>query len=216
MPTKLDLRKDLKYLYSPSAKKPEVVEVPDFNFLMLDGVVAAGTPVAEAPGFQEALQALYGISYTLKFAAKQDKDNPIDCPVMGLEGLWWIEEGMFDFAKKVPWHYTLLMLQPGFITAERVEAARQQVIKKRGSSPELEQVRFEAFREGRVLQMMHIGPFAEEPRTLAVMEAYAAEHGYQYRGKHHEIYLSDFRKTAPEKLKTILRHPLETTLQVSA
>lgn len=209
MPTKLDLRKDLKYLYYPSAKKPQVVEVPEFNYLMLDGVVAAGTPVAEAPGFQEALQALYGIAYTLKFAAKQDKDNPVDYPVMGLEGLWWIEDGMFDFAKKVPWYYTLLMLQPGFITAEMVEAARGQVIKKRGGSPELERVRFEAFREGRCVQMMHIGPFADEPRTLAVMEAYAAEHGYTYCGKHHEIYLSDFRRTAPEKLKTILRHPIE-------
>lgn len=209
MPTKLDLRKDLKYLYSPSAKKPEVVDVPEFNFLMLDGVVAPGTPVAEAPGFQEALQALYGISYTLKFAAKKDKDNPVDYPVMGLEGLWWIEEGLFDFAKKVPWHYTLLMLQPEFINPEQVEAARVQVIKKRGKSRELEQVRFEPFREGQCVQIMHIGPFAEEPRTLAVMDAYAAEHGYTYRGKHHEIYLSDFRKTAPEKLKTILRHPLE-------
>ena len=209
MATKLDLRKELKYLCSPSAKKPEVVEVPEFNFLMLDGVVAPGTPVAEVPGFQEALQALYGISYTLKFAAKNDKDNPVDYPVMGLEGLWWIEEGLFDFAKKVPWHYTLLMMQPEFITAEQVEAARQQVIKKRGGSPELEQVRFEPFREGRCVQILHIGPFADEPRTLAVMDAYAAEHGYTYRGKHHEIYLSDFRKTAPENLKTILRHPLE-------
>jgi len=209
MVTKLDLRKELKYLYSPSAKKPEVVEVPEFNFLMLDGVVAPGTPVAEAPGFQEALQALYGISYTLKFAAKQAKDNPVDYPVMGLEGLWWIEEGLFDFAKQVPWHYTLLMMQPGFITAEQVEVARQQVIKKRGGSPELEQVRFEPFREGKALQIMHIGAFADEPCTLAVMDAYAAEHGYTYRGKHHEIYLSDFRKTAPERLRTILRHPIE-------
>jgi hypothetical protein len=209
MVTKLDLRKDLKYLYSPSAKKPEVVEVPEFNFLMLNGMVAPGTPVAEASGFQEALQALYGISYTLKFAAKQDKDNPVDYPVMGLEGLWWIEEGLFDFAKKVPWHYTLLMLQPEFITPEQVEAARQKVIKKRGGSPELERVRFEPLHEGRALQIMHIGPFADEPRTLALMDAYAAEHGYQYRGKHHEIYLSDFRKADPEKLKTILRHPIE-------
>lgn len=209
MPTKLDLRKELKTLYSPSARKPEVVDVPEFNFLMLDGVVAAGTPVAEAPGFQEALQALYGISYTLKFAAKLDKDNPVDYPVMGMEGLWWIEEGLFDFAKKVPWHYTLLMLQPGFITAGQVDAARQQVIQKRGGSPELERVRFEPFREGRVLQILHIGPFADEPRTLAVMDATAAEQGYTYRGKHHEIYLSDFRKTAPERLRTILRHPIE-------
>lgn len=209
MSIKLELRKDLKYLYSPSAKKPEVVEVPEFNFLMLDGVVAPGTPVAEAPGFQEALQALYGISYTLKFTAKQDKNNPVEYPVMGLEGLWWIEDGLFDFAKKVPWHYRLLMMQPGFITLEQVEAARQQVIKKRGITPELERVRFEPFHEGRALQIMHIGPFAEEPRTLALMEAYAAEHGYTYRGKHHEIYLSDFRKTAPERLKTILRHPIE-------
>jgi len=97
----------------------------------------------------------------------------------------------------------------GVITAEQVEVARQQVIKKRGGSPELEQVRFEPFREGKALQIMHIGAFADEPRTLAVMDAYAAEHGYTYRGKHHEIYLSDFRKTAPERLRTILRHPIE-------
>lgn len=206
---KLDLKKDLKYLYVPSAKKVEVVEVPRFNFAMIDGQIEPGQGPSTSASFQEALMALYGISYTLKFISKLRKENPIDYPVMALEGLWWIEGGEFDINKKDNWLYTVMMLQPDFITHEMFEAARKQVRMKRGDSAALTKMHFEPFEEGLCVQVMHIGPYSAEPATLERMYAYTRESGYRMRGKHHEIYLGDPRRAEPEKLKTILRHPVE-------
>jgi len=211
--TKLDLRKELKYLYSPSAKKVEIVEVPHFQFAMLDGQIEPGQGPSTSASFQEALQALYGISYTLKFSAKLRKENPIDYPVMALEGLWWIEGGVFDINKKDNWLYTVMMLQPDFITPEMFELAREQVRKKRGDNPSLAKMRLEPFHEGLCVQTMHIGPYADEPAAIARMNTFARENGYRdlvgLGGKHHEIYLGDPRRAAPAKLKTVLRHPIE-------
>ena len=206
---KLDLRKELKYLYAPSAKKVEIVEVPRFQFAMTDGQIEAGEGPSTSASFQEALQALYGISYTLKFTAKLRKENPIDYPVMALEGLWWVKSGEFSFERKEDWLYILMMLQPDFISAEMYAEALEQLRKKRGDNPSLAKMRLESFEEGLSMQIMHIGPYADEPATIEKMDAFARENGYRPRGKHHEIYLSDPRRAEPARLKTVLRHPIE-------
>ncbi|NMC80465.1 MAG: hypothetical protein GYA59_13980 [Chloroflexi bacterium] len=205
---KIDLRKELKYLYAPSAKKVEVVDVPAFNFAMLDGQLEAGQPPAESPVFQEALTALYGISYTLKFTSKLRKVDPIDYAVMALEGLWWVDSGEFDFNSREPWKWTLLMMQPDHITPEMFQDALEQVTKKR-PNPALSRMRLESFAEGTCMQIMHLGPYSEETHTIEKMNAFARSNGYTLCGKHHEIYLGDPRRAKPEKLKTVLRHPIQ-------
>ncbi len=207
---KLDLRKELKYLYQPSAKKVEVVEVPRFQFAMLDGEIEPGFAPAESPAFQKALMALYGVTYTLKFTSKLRKVDPIDYPVMALEGLWWVENGKFDITHPEGWKWTLMMLQPDFISPEMFQGAISQIRKKKGDQPGLSRVRLESFEEGLSMQIMHIGPYSEEPTTIAKMDAFALENGYRKREKHHEIYLGDPRRAAPEKLKTVLRYPVVT------
>ena len=203
----LDLRKQLKYLYSPSAKMVEVVDVPAFNFAMIDGAIEPDASPGTSPGFQEATQALYGIAYTLKFMTKQRKSNPVDYPVMALEGLWWVEDGQFDIQKPGNWKYTLLILQPDLVTTEMFSDGLAQLQKKK-PSPAVERLRLERFCEGLCLQIMHIGPYAEEPATVAKMTAFAQENGYSLQYNHHEIYIGNPLRADPAKLKTILRHPI--------
>jgi hypothetical protein len=209
----LDLKKDLKYLYAPSAKKVEIVKVPRLQFAMIDGAIEKGYEPGNSPSFQEATQALYGISYSLKFMLKKRKSNPIDYPVMALEGLWWVEDGVFDITVKDNWFYILMILQPDVITKDSFEEGLSQVRRKRGDSPALSNVRLANFEEGLCVQVMHIGPYATEPATVERMRAFAQENGYRdlvgSGGKHHEIYLGDPRKADPAKLKTVLRHPVE-------
>lgn len=209
----LDLKKELKHLYQPSAKKVEILKVPKLQFAMIDGAIEKGKEPGNSPGFQESTQALYSISYTLKFMLKKRKTNPIDYPVMALEGLWWVEDGFFDITVKDNWFYTLIILQPDIITKDVFAEGLEQVRRKKGDSDTLSKLRLAHFEEGVCVQIMHIGPYATEPATVERMRAYAAENGYRDRvgpnGKHHEIYLGDPRKSAPEKLKTVLRHPLE-------
>ncbi len=209
--TKLDLRKELKPFYNPSAKKVELVEVPRFNFAMIDGEIEAGGGPSTSQAFQDGLQALYGISYTLKFSSKLSKTNPIDYPVMALEGLWWVDSGEFDFnnPKAEPWKFTAMILQPDHITPDMFADGLAQLRQKRGDSSALGKLRLDGFQEGPCVQTMHLGPYAAEPATLERMYAFARENGLKLRGKHHEIYLGDPRKAAPEKLKTVLRHPVE-------
>ncbi|MEW5938758.1 MAG: GyrI-like domain-containing protein [Chloroflexota bacterium] len=208
----LDLKKELKAFYQPSAKKPEIVKVPRFQFAMIDGAIEKGGEPGTSPLFRENMMALYGISYTLKFTAKLRKKNPITYPIMALEGLWWVEDGTFDITVKDNWFYTVMMLQPDFITQEMFEEGIAQIRKKRGDSPALSKLRLDHFEEGLAVQMMHIGPYAAEPATLKTMLDFAAEQGYHDRvglgGKHHEIYMGDPRKADPSKLKTVLRHPV--------
>jgi hypothetical protein len=199
---KIDLRKELRHLYNPSPKAFSVIEVPPFNFVMIDG---QGNPNT-APGYSEALQSLYGLSYTLKFASKQRLG--IDYTVMALEGLWWADD-MDDFLtlNKDRWQWTMMMLQPEHITAEMFEEARAAVLKKR-PSPALSQVRFERFQEGLSVQILYLGAYADEGPTIARMHTFIHDNGYVPAGKHHEIYLGDPRRTAPEKLKTVIRQPV--------
>ncbi len=209
MMLKLDLRKELKHLYMPSAKKVEVVEVPLMQFAMVDGSIEPGHGPGDSPGFDEAMQALYGVSYTLKFMLKKRAENPVDYPVMALEGLWWVEQGTFDIRVKDNWGYTIMIMQPDLITPALFQEGLAQLRKKRGDQPGFARLRLETFHEGLCIQTLHIGPYATEPATIDKMDAFALEHGYQMHGKHHEIYTGDPRRGDPEKLKTVLRHPVK-------
>jgi len=205
---KLDLKKDLKYLYAPSAKKITFVDVPAMNFAMIDGAIEPDQGPGTSPLFQENMMALYGAAYTLKFTTKLRKENPVDYPVMALEGLWWTESGAFDVDRPESWTWILMILQPDHITQEMFQEALRQLEKKR-PNPALARLRLERFREGLCIQVMHVGPYATEPATMARMRSFALEQGYRYRGLHHEIYLGDPRRSAPEKLKTVLRQPVQ-------
>ena len=206
---KIDLRKELKYLYAPSAKQVALVDVPEFQFAQIDGAIEPGQTPGTSPAFEQALSALYGITYTLKFMSKLRADDPIDYTVMALEGLWWVEEGEFDITQPGNWRWTMMILQPDHITPAMFADGLAQLRKKRGDNPALDKLRLARFHEGLALQIMHVGPYANEPATIARMDAFAQENGYRMIGKHHEIYLGDPRTAAPEKLKTILRHPVE-------
>lgn len=205
---KLDLRKEYRHLYRPSASKVELVEVPALQFAMIDGEIEPGVLPGDSPAFQQAVEALYGISYTLKFASKRRPVDAIDYPVMALEGLWWVEDGEFDITRPADWQWTAMILQPDHITGAMFRQALAQLHEKKPELP-LDKLRLETFHEGLSIQIMHIGPYAEEPRTIAKMDHFARENGYVHRGKHHEIYVGDPRRAAPEKLKTVLRQPVE-------
>jgi hypothetical protein len=208
----LDLKKEFKYLYQPSAKKIETVQVPNLQFAMIDGAIEKGSEPGKSSSFAEATQALYSISYTLKFTLKKRKTNPIDYSVMVLEGLWWVEDGNFDITVKDNWFYTLMIMQPDVITQEIFEEAREQVRKKKGDSVMLNKVRLAHFEEGLCVQTMHIGPYATESATIDRMKEYMQANSLKDNvgphGKHHEIYIGDPRKAAPDKMKTVLRHPV--------
>ncbi|MBO0796897.1 MAG: GyrI-like domain-containing protein [Ktedonobacteraceae bacterium] len=197
-PTRLDLKADLKPFYSPPAQEVVIADIPAMNFLMLDG---KGDPNT-AQEYKDAIEAIYTIAYTTKFLLK--KEAAIDYPVMPLEGLWWADGGRE--APRENWQWTMMIMQPNCVTDEWfAEAYRQAQRKKKLRA--LEKVRLERFHEGKVAQIMHIGPFADEGPTIEKLGRFLEEHGYAFRGKHHEIYLSDLRRTAPDKMHTVLRHP---------
>ncbi len=200
---KVDLKAALKQFYQPSTKGFEVVDVPPMSFLMIDG---QGDP-NQSQEYQDALQILFGLSYTLKFTLK--KEQGVDYGVMPLEGLWWAK-GMDAFVldRRADWQWTSMIMQPEWVTTDLFDRALRQLREKR-PLPGLEKVRLETYHEGLSVQIMHIGPFSAEGPTLERMHrSFIPENGYREAGKHHEIYLSDFRKTAPEKLKTVLRQPV--------
>ena len=201
---KLDLKKDLWSFYKASAKDVALVEVPQMNFLMIDG---AGDPNT-SPDYRDAVEALFSLSYALKFMIKKGT-MAIDYGVMPLEGLWWADD-MADFTNgnKDHWQWTAMMMQPEFITPDLVAEARAQTEKKK-NLPALPKVRFETWREGRAAQTLHIGPFSEEAPTIERVHRFIEESGLERAGKHHEIYLSDIRRAAPEKWQTIIRQPVK-------
>jgi hypothetical protein len=201
--SKIDYKKELKHLYQPSAKKFQVVDVPPMNFLMIDG---HGDPNT-AQEYQDAVEALYGVAYKLKFISK--KESGKDYVVPPLEGLWWAGDMETFTAQcdKSAWDWTMMIMQPEWITPAMVEEAVAQVEKAKGL-PALSRLRLETYLEGLAVQIMHIGSYNDEGPTIASMHTFAAENGYALAGKHHEIYLSDPRRVAPEKLKTVLRQPV--------
>ncbi len=208
----LNLKEDLKYLYAPPGKAVDIVRVPRLQFAMIDGAIEEGGEPGTSPGFAEAVQALYGVSYTLKFALKKRAVDPVDYPVMALEGLWSVSDGVFDIRIKDNLVYTLMILQPEVVSPTLFDAAVTEVRRKRGDAAALTRLRLEWFEEGQCVQAMHVGPYATEPVTVERMAAFARERGYQdlvgAGGKHHEIYLGDPRRAEPARLKTVLRHPV--------
>lgn len=200
---KIDYKKELKHLYRPSAKIVKTVDVPTMNFLMIDGEGDPNTSQA----FQAAIDVLYPLSYTLKFMIKKGEIG-IDYGVLPLEGLWWTDDmATFNVENKDGWKWTLLIMQPELVTREMVGEAIK-VVEKKKNPASLPLVRFASFEEGKVAQIMHIGSFSEEGPTVAKVHAFIEESGCRRRGKHHEIYLSDIRRAAPEKWKTIIRQPI--------
>src|SRR5688572_26040471 len=137
----LDLKKQFKTLYAPSAKKVEAIQVPRLQFAMIDGAIEKGQAPGTSPGFAAATQVLYSLSYTLKFMLKKRATNAVDYPVMPLQGLWWVEDGFFDITVKDNWFYTLMIMKPDVITKELFEEAREQARKKKGDSPLLSKLR---------------------------------------------------------------------------
>jgi hypothetical protein len=201
----LDLKKSLKYLYAPSAKEVEVVDVPSLNYLMIDG---EGNPNT-SPDYPLAVEALYSMAYGIRGICKDAGDV---FTVMPLEGLWEFQgEVAQDFnlteADKDRFIWTLMILQPETVTVEIVAQARENAVRKKPKPALLEKVRFESYHEGEAVQIMHIGSYDAEGPNVARLHQHIEANGWQLGGKHHEIYLSDPRKTAPEKLKTIIRQP---------
>lgn len=201
--TKLDLKKDLRHLYAPSAKDVAVVDVPSMHFLMIDG---EGDP-NHAPAYAEAVEALFTLAYAIKFAVKKGPVG-IDYGVMPLEGLWWADDmSAFTTGDRSQWQWTMMIMQPDFVDASLVADITKEVARKKNPVA-LPLVRFEAFAEGPAAQVMHLGPFSEEGPTIERLHGFIEASGRQLAGKHHEIYLSDIRKAAPDKWKTVVRQPL--------
>jgi hypothetical protein len=204
MATTLDWKKDLKHLYNAPSKAPVEVDVPPMNFLMIDG---RGDPNT-AESYKQAVEALYSLSYTLKFAAKKSA-SPVEYAVMPLEGLWWVDDLSSNvYASKDQWYWTMMIGQPDVISDEMIERAKAEVQRKKGLT-NLDQVRLQSLHEGHCAQIMHIGPYSAEKPTIDRLHAYIADDGFAISGKHHEIYLKDARKTAPDKLKTVIRYPVQ-------
>lgn len=199
---KIDFKKELSNLYRSSKSNVEFVNVPAMNFLMIDGQGDPNTSEA----YSAAVEALFSVSYTLKFTIKKSA-MAIDYGVMPLEGLWWVEDmSEFDPAHKENWLWTAMIMQPPLIEKEQVLKAMEDVKQKKNLKA-LSKIRFSTFEEGPSAQIMHIGPFSEEGPAIEKVHNYIKSNGFQLRGKHHEIYLSDIRRAAPEKWKTIIRQP---------
>lgn len=205
---KIDFKKAFKHLFSASATKPAIIQVPECKFLMVDG---AGDPNGN-PEFERAMQTLYGIIYTLKMGWKFEKiTRPrgyADFTAPPPEALWWMADGStFDVTRKANWRWTQLMMTPDFMTAEMANLAADEVRSKKGEDA-IAPFRLERWEEGACVQIMHLGPYDAERPTIEKMHSFARGQGYELHGKHHEIYLSDPRRVAPEKVKTILRQPV--------
>jgi hypothetical protein len=199
---KVDLKKEFKNLYNPSAKEVSVVDVPAMNFLVVDG---EGAP--SSPQYSAAVEALFSVAYSLKFMVKKGKE--IDYPVMPLEGLWWVEDmTKFSADRKDEWKWTAMIMQPKYVTSDEFNLAVEQVKKKKNPAA-LPKVRFESFKEGPSAQIMYVGPFSAEEPTIVKIHAHIQNGGNVLSGKHHEIYLNNPATTAPEKLKTIIRQPMK-------
>lgn len=199
---KIDYKRTLSEFYNPSKTDPGFVEVPAFNFLMIDGKGDPNTSIE----YSQAVECLYATSYNLKFTVKKGQ-WAIDYAVMPLEALWWTEDMReFSTERKDDWLWTVMIMQPEFITDDMVREAMS-AVKLKKDPPALPKMRFNSFEEGLCGQIMHIGPFSEEGPTIQKLHDHIEANGFQLRGKHHEIYLSDIRRAAPEKWKTIIRQP---------
>ena len=191
-------------LYEAS-RAPELVRVPRLTFIQIDG---HGDPNA-SPAYRDAIQALFGLSYTLRFAIK--KEIGLTYRVGPLEGLWWADDmAQFAIGRKAEWHWTAMISQPDAVTFDRFERARDEVRRKKGLAA-LDRARLAGFEEGLSAQIMYLGPYSDEGPTIERLHAFIRELGYTFDGrreKHHELYLGDPRRSAPDKLRTIVRQPV--------
>ena len=199
---KIDFKKKLKHLYNPT-KDFSIVDIPEMLFLMIDG---HGDP-NNSQDYKDALDTLYSVAYKLKFFSKNSLEK--DYVVPPLEGLWWAEnmEVFTVNLNKSQWDWTMMIMTPGWITKEMFEDAVSQVHVNKNPIA-LGLLRFDTFFEGKSVQTMYIGSYSDEGPTISAMHDYIEEQGFSLCGKHHEIYLGDPRRTAPEKLKTIIRQPV--------
>ena len=197
---KIDLYKLHKGDYVAS-RKPVLVTIKDAAYLAITG---QGEPGGES--FTDKIGALYGAAFTIKMTRKFAGEQ--DYSVCNLEGQWW-SDGSDNFSSipKAEWRWKLLIRTPDFVSAAELEKAVATLL-KRGKSPAVREVRLESLAEGPCVQMLHVGPYEREPETICLMKAHAEKSGLRFKGRHHEIYLSDPRRVPPEKLKTILRHPV--------
>ena len=208
--SKVDFKKTMKEFYNP-AKKFVSVNVPEMQFVMVDGhglATEKDNPVM-AKNYSDALEALYAVAYKMKFVSKKTLEK--DYVVPPLEGLWWAEDmETFITREKAAWDGTRMIMPPEWIPPEIFADAVEQVRKKKNPAA-LDLVRMESYAEGLSVQIMHVGSYDDETPILAKMHSeFIPENGYAMTGKHHEIYLSDPRRVAPEKLKTVLRQPVKS------
>ena len=210
MPGPLDFKKESKNLYQPKTI-PVIVDVPKMTFIMVDG---KGNPNDESGEYAKAIEMLYGLSYTIKMSSRSG-NAPADFfeyVVPPLEGFWWQagKDGI-DYADKSAFHWISVIRLPDFVTRKDFVWAVETAAKKK--KLDCSAAEFLTIEEGLCVQMMHLGPFDQEPASVALMDAYLAEHDYENdlseTRLHHEIYLSDARKVAPEKWKTVIRHPIK-------
>lgn len=216
MSDQVDFKKEDKNLYQPKTV-PMIVDVPTMKFIMVDG---SGNPNDETGEYSKAIELLYGLSYTIKMSEKSGNAPPdyFKYVVPPLEGLWWTAvDGPFDTSQKDELIWTAMIRQPEFVTDDVFKWAVDQLQKKK---PQLNtaKARLAEFTEGLCVQMMHLGPYDTEAVTVKAIDDFAAANGYRNaisevdpKGlirRHHEIYLNDPRKVAPEKMKTVLRHPI--------
>jgi hypothetical protein len=199
--TIVDLKRRLPELYR-AGTEPTLVEVPELPFLMIDGTGDPNTAVAYA----SAVQAIYSVAYTLRFALKRGP-LALDAVVMPLEGLWWAPDMSRFTADRDAWQWTLMIAEPDQVTEDLVAAARAEVARKKGLDA-VDRVRLERYAEGPAAQVLHLGPYSAEGATVERLHRFIAEQGYVLTGKHHEVYLGDPRRTAPERLRTIIRQPV--------
>ena len=201
--SKVDLKQQLKHLYQAPSKEVVQVDVPPLRFLMVDG---QGDPNT-SPQYAEAVQALFSVSYAAKFLVNKGTQE-IDYAVMPLEGLWWSDEmSAFISNDRAKWQWTMMILQPDFVDDAVIQTAIAHAQRKR-ALPALSKLRLGLFEEGLCSQTLHVGPFTEEGPTIQRVHDFIAERS-ALRGKHHEVYLSDIRRAAPERWKTIIRQPMK-------
>ena len=199
---KFDYMKDLKELYKPSANSISELVIPEMWFLKIDG---KGDP-NHSEQFSTAVEAHFSLSYAVKFFIK--KNLEMDYRVFPLEGLWWADD-MSDFSAdtKEDWKWTLMIAQPTTVT-EEIISDQAKIVSDQKNIPLMKHLRFEPYDEGVVCQIMHIGPFSEEGPTIEKLHRHINNMGAEFRGKHHEIYLSDIRKGNPANWKTVIRQPI--------
>lgn len=202
---KVDHTKVLDTFYKQSKKEISIVDVPALQFLTIRG---SGGP-NENPDYSEAVGALYAVAYKIKFSIKGGPQE-LDFKVMPLEGLWWAEDmRQFNLTDRSNWLWKMMLMQPQEVTQPIFEAAVAEVRSKK-NPPRLDEVRFETIEEGTCAQIFHAGPYGEaEAPTIEKLHAFIHDNGYELRGKHYEIYLNSPLRTAPEKLKTIIRQPMQ-------